>query len=155
MLYDAFTAPGYLDVMWSALRNPRTDLPWLITLHMIAFLGYHVTVEFNFSLWFQVLVFKRNEFLSSLVGQWIWLSWTLGLSALFAYLFCVSQKNRVFTGGFFLITFYCFYEYDYPVASAVLEAFDHIEPNGYMVTNQMPPMDVYSEAIRPIQRPEG
>lgn len=120
------------------IKSPRSDLSWLISLNMIAFVGFHTTVEFNSQLWFRQLVFMKNEWLSEIVGIWGFWFWTLGLSIYLAWTFIRSKTNRIFVLLFFTAAFFAFWEYKYPVATAILVSFEQFERIGHLVHYQNP-----------------
>ena len=134
--------------MLTALRNPRTDLPWLITLHAVAFVGFHGVVAINTSLWFQRLTWMQYDWLRELVGIWGFDVWTLGLSIYLAYIFLSNNMNRAATGASFLISAYSYYVYKYPVATSMLVEFGQFETIGYFVHSQLPDFGLVSHSSR-------
>ncbi|UWQ08246.1 hypothetical protein K3X41_01190 [Aliiroseovarius crassostreae] len=126
--------------MLKYLSRCRTDWAWLLSLHMIAFLGFHITVELNGSLWFRRLTFDQNEWLAIAVGEIGFWVWSLGFAVYFLVLSITSKANRPFSALSFLLALVCFIEYRYPVATSLLVLLGQFDRIGYIVLEQAAPM---------------
>lgn len=126
--------------MMKYLSHLRTDWTWLVALHMIAFLGFHATVELNGALWFQRLTYDQHEWLAIAVGEMGFWVWSLGFAAYFLLLAVGTNANRLFTSLSFFLALVCFIEYRYPVATSFLVVLGQFDRIGYLVLEQVAPL---------------
>ena len=128
--------------MLTALRHPRTDLPWLITLNMIAFAGFHLTLVLATAVWFRRLVWVGHEWLQTFVGLWMLQFWTVGLAVYLVYVFIVSTNNRPAVGFCGILVAYGFFFHSYPLATLLLVLFGQFETYGEFCRSQLPSLDI-------------
>lgn len=124
----------------------RTDLVWLLAVSLTAFIGFHLTVEINSSLWFRVLTFQQNDWLNILVGVWALDPWTIGICAYFGFL--AFQKRSANALVFAILTIMSYWTYKYPLVTAFLVELGQFERIGPFFLDQRAPLVEVIEASR-------
>jgi|GEM_PF-5400837 hypothetical protein len=112
----------------------RTDISWLLAVNLLAFIGFHMTVEFNGTTWFQSLTFHKLEWLDHLVGIWGFYIWTVGCSLYLMFLSIV--KKSFLSGVFAILAFSTFFKYSYPMVTGLLVEVGQFPRIGLLVFEQ-------------------
>ena len=120
--------------------HPRTDLPWLLSVQLVAFLGFHLTFWFNNTFWFAGLTFQQYDGLGLLVGFWGFWLWTLGTALYLIWSTWRAKHNRLLCAAFAAVTFYGFWEYRYPAVTTLLYHLDHVEHIAQLFLDTRPPL---------------
>ena len=123
--------------MLKTSRIPRTDLPWLITLNVIAFFGFHVSIEIYSSHWFQEVTHFKRAWLNDLVGLWLMELFTIGLALYFAYLVLASKRGRVVTLPSLVLLITCYIAFRSPLITSLLISLGQIEQPGWLIVRRL------------------